>query len=113
MITTTIRKEKFQKYKFVGNNKVLVRINEREDGDLVTCDELLANCFSKDALISSLVRANYPSDLMDAVRNNHELVRDGKAGNKTAEYTMEYETMQEWRKECKELAAEIMNSKKR
>lgn len=108
MINVTIKKQKFQKFILFGN-KVLVRVNEQEDGDIVTCDELMILCVSKDYIISSLIKANYPSDIMDAVRNNYELVRDGTAGDKTQEYTQEYNKMQDWRRYCKELATEIMN----
>ena len=68
-------------------------------------------CFNKDALVSGLIKANYPSDIMDAVRNNYELVRDGTAGDKTEEYTEEYNKMQAWRAYSKQLASEIINSK--
>lgn len=112
MINVTIKKQKFQKFILFGN-KVLVRVNEQEDGDIVTCDELMILCVSKDYIVSSLIKANYPSDIMDAVRNNYELVRDGTAGDKTQEYTDEYLAMQEWRRYAKKLASEIIEEKER
>lgn len=110
MIKITINKQKFQKFRILGN-KVLVYINEQEDGDFIICDELMILCYDRDIIISSLIKANYPADTMDAVRNNYELVRDGTAGDKAEEYTQEYLAMQEWRAYSKQLAAEIMASK--
>ena len=46
---------------------------------------------------------------MDAVRNNYDRVRDGKAGDKTEEYTREYEAMQDWRDYAKLVAKSFIN----
>ncbi len=105
-----IFKQKFQKFRIFGN-QVLVHINEQEDENFITCDELMIPCYNRDIIISSLIKANYPADRMDAIRNNYELVRDGTAGDKVEEYTQEYQRMQEWRAYSKQLAAEIMESK--
>lgn len=110
MVTITINKKDFQKFRIFGN-KVLVHINEQENGDFITCDELMIPCYDRDIIISSLIKANYPADRMDSIRNNYELVKDGTAGDKTAEYTQEYLDMQNWRAYSKELAIEIMNAK--
>lgn len=110
MVTITINKKDFQKFRIFGN-KVLVHINEQENGDFITCDELMIPCYDRDIIISSLIKANYPADRMDSIRNNYELVKDGAAGDKTAEYTQEYLDMQNWRAYSKELATEIMNAK--
>lgn len=59
-------------------------------------------------LVSILVKEKYPSDEMDAVRNNYDLVRDGTAGAKAEEYTAEYLKMQSWRAEAKRIANEIV-----
>lgn len=107
MVRITISKKDFQNFKIFGN-KVLVHINEQEDGDFITCDELMIPCYNRDVIISSLIKANYPADRMDAIRNNYELVKDGTAGDKTEEYTQEYLDMQDWRAYSKELASEIM-----
>lgn len=69
------------------------------------------NTWDRAAIISGIVRLKYTSDEMDAIRNNYDLVRDGTAGDKTQEYTEEYLAMQAWRREAKELASEIINSK--
>lgn len=110
MIHTTINKKDFQKFRIFGN-KVLVHINEQEDGDIIECDELMIPCYNRDIIISSLIKTNYPADRMDAIHNNYELVRDGDAGDKEEEYTAEYLAMQDWRAYSKELASEIMNAK--
>ena len=110
MFKVTTIKQKFQKFRIFGN-KVLVHINEQEDEDFITCDELMIPCYDRDIIISSLIKANYPADRMDSIRNNYELVKDGTAGDKTAEYTQEYLDMQNWRAYSKELAIEIMNAK--
>ena len=110
MIKVVIKKKEFQKFRLYGN-KVLVHINEQEDGDFITCDEVMIPCYSRDIIISSLIKANYPADRMDAIRNNYELVRDSTAGDKEEEYTQEYLAMQDWRAYSKELAKEIIDSK--
>ena len=110
MLRTIINKKDFTKYKFC-KNQVLVHINEQEDGDFITCDELMIPCYDRDIIISSLIKANYPADRMDAIRNNYELVKDGTAGDKAEEYTQEYLAMQDWRDYSKELAKEIIDSK--
>lgn len=108
MIKVNIKKVDFQSFKIYGNN-VLVRIKEQEDANFVTCIEQTFSCTNRDKLVSNLIRLKYPSDKMDAVRNNYDLVRDETAGDKTQEYTQEYNKMQDWRRYCKELATEIMN----
>lgn len=110
MLKITISKQKFQKFRIFGN-KVLVHINEQENEDFITCDELMIPCYNRDIIISSLIKANYTVDRMDAIRNNYELVRDGTAGDKADEYTEEYNKMQAWRAYSKQLASEIINSK--
>lgn len=110
MLKITISKQKFQKFRIFGN-KVLVHINEQDDGDFITCDELMIPCYNKDIIISSLIKANYTADRMDAIRNNYELVKDGTAGDKAEEYTQEYLAMQDWRAYSKELAKEIIYNK--
>lgn len=110
MLKITIIKQKFKKFRIFGN-QVLVHINEQEDGDFITCDELMIPCYNSDIIVSSLIKANYPADRMDAIRNNYELVKDGTAGDKAEEYTKEYLAMQDWRVYSKKLAKEIIDSK--
>ena len=55
-------------------------------------------------LVSAIIDAKYPRQEMDAVRNNYDRVRDGKAGDKTEIYTEEYEAMQDWRDYAKAVA---------
>ena len=110
MIKVVINKKDFLKFRLYGN-KVLVHINEQEGEDTITCDELMIPCYNRDIIISSLIKANYPADRMDAIRNNYELVKDGTAGDKEEEYTQEYLDMQDWRAYSKEFAKEIIDSK--
>lgn len=116
MVRLSIAKQDFKKYS-LGKNAVIVRINEVETDDGYVCyDELHLRCSVNHRhadIVSGLVRANYPPDKMDAVRNNYELVRDGMAGDKTQEYTDEYLAMQEWRCYAKKLASEIMEEYER
>lgn len=110
MIRLFCKEEEFVHY-VIKDNFVSVRINTETDKGFVFYDETIIPCFNKDVLISGIIKANYPSDIMDAVRNNYELVRDGTAGDKTEEYTEEYNKMQAWRAYSKQLASEIINSK--
>ena len=110
MIKISFNKKDFQKFRIYGS-KVLVHINEQENGDFITCDELMIPCYDRDIIISSLIKANYPADRMDSIRNNYELVKDGTAGDKAEEYTQEYLAMQAWRVYSKELASMIMENK--
>jgi len=59
-------------------------------------------------LVSDIIDARYPRSEMDAVRNNYDRVRDGKAGDKTEQYTIEYEAMQDWRDYAKVIAREFV-----
>lgn len=112
MIKVNIKKKNFQPFRIYGNN-VLVRIKEQEDENFVTCIEQTFSCTNRDKLVSDLIRLKYPSDKMDAVRNNYDLVRDDTAGDKTQEYTEEYLAMQAWRRYAKELANEIFEEYER
>ena len=111
MIHNCLKTEDYYPYTIKGKF-IIIRINPFEENGITYFDEFsLSSTVTKSYLISSLIKANYTADRMDAVRNNYELVRDGTAGDKTQEYTQEYNKMQDWRRYCKELAAEIMNSK--
>lgn len=111
MIRKYQRKEGFTPFTLKPNNKVVVRINTEVKDGFIYYDEYTIRLINKNNLISSLIKANYPSDRMDAIRNNYELVKDGTAGDKEEEYTQEYLAMQDWRAHSKELATEIMNAK--
>lgn len=93
----------------IDRNNVRVRLNENIVGNVVFFEELVTPVINKSVIVNTLITANYPSDKMDAIRNNYDLVRDGVAGEKTEEYTKEYLEMQTWRKEAKKLADEIIN----
>ena len=72
---------------------------------------IVANCTPSEygLLVSDIIDARYPRPEMDAVRNNYDRVRDGKAGDKTEEYTREYEAMQDWRDYAKLVAKSFIN----
>ena len=61
-------------------------------------------------LVSAIIDAKYPRQEMDAVRNNYDRVRDGKAGAKTEQYTEEYEAMQDWRDYAKVVAKSFVGN---
>lgn len=85
------------------------------DGFTFTEDEyeaIVQNCSMVEygALVSDIIDARYPRPEMDAVRNNYDRVRDGKAGDKTEIYTEEYEAMQDWRDYAKAVAKSFISS---
>ena len=110
MIKLHINEKDFTPYT-ISKNEVIVRINSENKNGIIFYDEFRIPLVNKDVLISSLIKANYPADRMDAIRNNYELVKDGTAGDKAEEYTQEYLNMQDWRAYSKELAKEIIYSK--
>lgn len=110
MIKITIHRSNFREIISKGNF-IILHLHKQDNGDFIICDEISINIKdikSRDSFVSSLINLYYPTDRMDAIRNNYDLVRDGVAGDKTEEYTKEYLDMQEWRKKAKELADEIM-----
>lgn len=110
MIHNCLKTEDYSSYVIKGKF-IIIRINPFEENGITYFDEFsLSRIVTKDYLISSLIKANYPTDRMDAIRNNYELVKDGTAGDKTEEYTEEYLNMQAWRAYSKELASLIMKS---
>ena len=111
MIHNCLRTEDYFPYTIKGKF-VIIRINPFEENGITYFDEFsLSSTVTKDYLISFLIKANYPADRMDAIRNNYELVKDGTAGDKAEEYTQEYLAMQDWRAYSKELSKEIIDSK--
>lgn len=64
--------------------------------------ELPVNVWGRDAIVSAIVRAHYPEDVMESVINNH------LDSPETDEHAAEWKAMQEWRKNAKQWADEIM-----
>ena len=62
----------------------------------------LAHPLTRSRLIDAIVTAAYPSDVMQAIINNH-LLDDGDA-----EHEAEWDAMQAWRAEAKAKAKEIL-----
>lgn len=111
MIHNCLKTEDYSPYTIKGKF-IIIRINLFEENGITYFDEFsLSSTVTKDYLIGFLIKANYPTDRMDAIRNNYELVKDGTAGDKEEEYTQEYLNMQAWRVYSKELAKEIIDSK--
>lgn len=108
MVKVTLNSD-YKEVKKVGKGKFLLHLQPKEKNGLIVADELLLSVTSRNAIINALINLYYPTDKMDAIRNNYDLVRDSTAGDKTEEYTKEYLDMQAWRKKAKELADEIMN----
>ena len=71
------------------------------DGELQTVT-LPRGVFSRDAIISAIVRLRYPEDRMEAVINNYLLNQEDN------EASEEFADMQNWRKFAKNKADEAM-----
>lgn len=69
-----------------------------------TCICLSPGPLSYDALVAALVRTRYSDDAMTAIINNHLL--DGNDADTEAEW----EEMQQWRREAKALAKQILTN---
>jgi len=67
-----------------------------------TCICLAPGQLTYDALVAALVRTRYSDDAMTAIINNHLL--DGN----DADIAAEWEQMQQWRREAKALAKQII-----
>lgn len=67
-----------------------------------TCIRLAEGRLSYDTLVAALVRTRYPDDAMTAIINNH-LLDPGNAGTEA-----EWQQMQQWRREAKALAKQII-----
>ncbi len=57
---------------------------------------------SYEQVTSAIIDAAYPNDQMQAIINNHLLESDN------AEHEAEFAAMQEWRKQAKEIAKQVM-----
>ncbi len=69
-----------------------------------TCICLAPGQLTYDALVAALVRTRYSDDAMTAIINNHLL--DGN----DADIAAEWEQMQQWRREAKALAKQILTN---
>lgn len=69
---------------------------------------------TRDRVVSAIIDAQYPSDEMQAIVNNHLLniatLADGNTLDESeTEHEAEYQAMQDWRKKAKEVAKEILS----
>ena len=63
---------------------------------------------SRDKVIDAIVTAAYPQDVMQAVVNNHLL--DEADDEDYKEHLAEWTAMQQWRKQAKQVAKEVMEA---
>ena len=63
----------------------------------------LAHPLTRSRLIDAIVTAAYPSDVMQAIINNHLLDPTDE------EHEAEFNEMQAWRKHAKEVADQVLN----
>lgn len=63
---------------------------------------------SRDKVIDAIVTAAYPQDVMQAVVNNHLL--DEADDEDYKEHLAEWNDMQQWRKQAKQVAKEVMEA---
>ena len=115
MVKITTTKDRFQRYIKVSKKHIVLHLNETEKDGVIECDELAVKLSGeatadKATLVSTMINTVYPTDLMDAVRNNMDAVRDGliEDAQKAEEYREEYLKMQSWRAEAKRIAEEII-----
>lgn len=106
MVKITTTKEKYQEVLDYGGKKAIVHFKPEEKDGLVECYELAVDKGDYSRAVSALVKALYPADVMDAVRNNMDAVRDGLVADeeKANEYREAYVDMQAWRTEAKRIA---------
>lgn len=112
MVKTTTTKDSYNEIERIGERCAIVHINPVEQDEIITADELVIRVTddNKGGEIAKLIKTNYPSDVMEAIRNNMDAVRDGLVENpeKAEEYKAEYLAMQAWRKKAKEIVEQIM-----
>ncbi len=63
---------------------------------------------SRDKVIDAIVTAAYPSDVMQAIVNNH--LMDEADDEDYEEHQAEWTAMQQWRKQAKQVAKEVMEA---
>lgn len=109
MVRITTTKEKYQEILDYGGKKAIVHFMPEEKDGLVECYEMSVDKSDYSRAVSALIKALYPADVMDAVRNNMDAVRDGLIIDeaKASEYRETYFNMQTWRQNAKRIAKEV------
>ena len=82
---------------------IVVNQEQNEDGTWNYEEiELPVNVWSRDVIVAAIVRAHYSEDVMESIINNH------LDSPETEEHKKEWTEMQEWRRNAKTWADEIM-----
>lgn len=100
----TERPQFVETYKVLGsiNHTVNINITESDNGYTWEAVHVPAGRWSYSGVVDALVQHKYPTDLMQATINNYLL-------DPSDEYAVsEFNKMQAWRKEAKEIAKEAL-----
>ena len=81
---------------------VAIDVEKTDEGFAYKEVVLQPGTINYDGIVSQLITSKYPSDRMQAIINNY------LADPSDEEILQEFNTMQEWRKEAKNLAREIL-----
>lgn len=100
-----------ESFRHHGMSKYIINYDVTQENGQYEWKSIIVFPLTRDDIIDALIEGEYSSSKMDAIRNNYDLVRDGSAGDRTEDYTQEYQTMQAFRVHAKEIATEIMNSR--
>lgn len=98
------RPQLVETYKVLGsiNHTVNINITESENGYTWEAVHVPAGRWNYSGVVDALVQHKYPTDLMQATINNYLL-------DPSDEYAVsEFNKMQAWRKEAKEIAKEAL-----
>ena len=103
MISTSIP-EIVDKYVINGANCYDINFNIVKEQDWYSYEQVKIpnGRFDYGGIVDSLVQYKYPNDKMQSVINNYLLEPDN------AEYVAEFNEMQAWRKEAKEIAKQAL-----
>lgn len=93
-----------ESYRELGMRRFLLNINIKQDGILFMWEQVAIpkGRFDYGGIVDALVSHKYPIDKMQAVINNYLLEPENE------EFVTEFNNMQAWRKEAKEIAKEVL-----
>lgn len=92
------------KHLFKGNPIREVNFNIVEENGIFTYEtvDIPSTKFNYSGIVDALISYYYPNDVMQAVINNYLLEPENEY------YVSEFNKMQSWRKEAKEIAKEVL-----
>ena len=61
-------------------------------------------------IVSAIIRNEYPDSRKDAIILNRELVKDNPEHEKATEYIAEYDALQAWRMNAKQVATSVIEA---